>query len=126
MNKRIKMSGPSTILSYHHASKANRLAARLRSFIDAMEGRSKLRVGPSSIASIMDDAATLFEHLAQEKTRGRRSAADNKFLTKHPGKYFIRQGSILVNRAFNSDEEARSWAIKNYKNRDGWTLLHPL
>ena len=101
------------------------ISIRLRSFIDAIEGRTRLKVGPAAIVSLMDDAATLLERMAQEKTRGRRLTADKKFMAKYPGKYLIRQGSILVRRPFDTDTEATSWARENYKNRDGWTLLHP-
>lgn len=114
--------GP-TVLSNDHSQKAKMVAARLRNFIDAIEGRSNLKIGPHSTAALMETAADLFERMCGDKSRGKRSTADIVFMKKHPGQYFIRQGSILVRRAFHSPIAAKQWAKENYRSDTGWTLL---
>lgn len=114
--------GP-TILSNDHSQKAKMIAARLRAFVDAIQGRSRLRVGPLSTISLMSDAADLFERMSLDKTPGRRMSADKAFMDKHRGKYFISHGDILVRKAFATEDGAKSWARMNYRNNTGWTIL---
>lgn len=112
-----------TQLSSDHSQKARMIAAQLRRYIDAIEGRSNLKVGLRMTIAPMDAAADLLERMCLDRTRGRRTTADKMFMKKHHGKFFIRQGSILVNRAFDTAKAAQVWARENYRSDIGWTLL---
>lgn len=114
-----------TALSSDHAQKARMYAAQARRYIDALNGRSELKVGNSSVVALLDNLASLLEFMVRDKSRGRRTTADERLLAKNPGKHFIRQGSILVRKPFDTAEAAKAWATKNYSTTTGWSLVSP-